>query len=645
MSYQVLARKWRPKSFSEMVGQEHVLRAMVNALEQGRLHHAYLFTGTRGVGKTTIARILAKSLNCDTGVTSHPCGVCSACREIDEGRFVDLIEVDAASRTKVEDTRELLENVQYAPTRGRYKVYLIDEVHMLSGHSFNALLKTLEEPPAHVKFLLATTDPQKLPITILSRCLQFSLKAMTPERIVLHLKKVLAAENVAFDESALWALGRAAQGSMRDAMSLTDQAIAFGNGAVSDVDVRDMLGTIDRDWVWRLLNPLADHDSDALFLGLKALAEHSPDYTGVLADVIATLHRVATAQIYPAAVDDSEGDRQRVIELAQQLTAEDVQLYYQLALLGRRDLPLAPDARVGFEMVLMRMMLFRPAPESPAPKSIKPPDKRLATAPLERVPPVAKTVPLEGLSNSPPVTPASLVGATAVVSVASMSERPSRDFAGVGVPATTASVGLSSTASAQAVPVASKSAASVVGQVANASNSLPAGVALSPSRPADNVVALQDRRKDNDKKLTPTAAATGDRWTDLLSSLGISGPVLNLARNCALEQEGAESGDADTEIWQLAMSPRNEMLFQPQRVVTLEEVLSAKLGKTVRLKVNVREPTIETPDMRYMRIKREKLEKAEAAFVEDPFVKTLVQEFSAVVERHSIQPVDENASS
>ena len=361
MSYQVLARKWRPRTFREMVGQEHVLKALINALDHGRLHHAYLFTGTRGVGKTTIARILAKSLNCEVGISSDPCGQCTSCREIDEGRFVDLIEVDAASRTKVEDTREILDNVQYAPTRGRYKVYLIDEVHMLSGHSFNALLKTLEEPPEHVKFLLATTDPQKLPVTILSRCLQFSLKAMSPERIVGHLKNVLEKEMVPFDEPALWALGRAADGSMRDAMSLTDQAISFGAGKVLETDVRAMLGSIDREYVYQLLGSLQVQDGPQLLATIAQMAEQSPDYAGVLADLISALHRLAMAQVAPDAVDDSDGSKAQVLEMARSFTAEEVQLYYQTALLGRRDLPLAPDARSGFEMILLRMLLFRPA--------------------------------------------------------------------------------------------------------------------------------------------------------------------------------------------------------------------------------------------------------------------------------------------
>jgi DNA polymerase-3 subunit gamma/tau len=333
---------------------------LINALDHNRLHHAYLFTGTRGVGKTTIARILAKCLNCETGVSSEPCGQCSSCREIAEGRFVDLIEVDAASRTKVEDTRELLENVQYAPTRGRYKVYLIDEVHMLSNSSFNALLKTLEEPPPHVKFLLATTDPQKLPMTILSRCLQFNLKNMNPERIVQHLKYVLEQELVPYEESALWHLGRAADGSMRDAMSLTDQAIAYGSGKITDAEVSTMLGTIDQAAVFEIVTALATLDGRAVLGAVDKMSEQAPDYASALAEMLSMLHRIAIAQALPEAVDNSHGDRERIMNLAQQIPSEDVQLFYQTALLGRRDLPLAPDPRAGFEMVLLRMLAFKP---------------------------------------------------------------------------------------------------------------------------------------------------------------------------------------------------------------------------------------------------------------------------------------------
>ncbi len=358
MEHQVLARKWRPRTFEQMVGQEHVLRALINALENNRLHHAYLFTGTRGVGKTTIARILAKCLNCEAGVSSVPCNTCSTCTEINEGRCVDLIEVDAASKTKVEDTRELLDNVQYAPTRCRYKVYLIDEVHMLSGHSFNALLKTLEEPPPHIKFLLATTDPQKLPVTVLSRCLQFNLKNLPPEPIVEYLKQVLAEEKIPCEDAALWQLGRAADGSMRDALSLTDQAIAYGENAINETDVGAMLGSIDRNRLHHLLSALLDGDASKLLNQVAEIANYAPDYVAALNELITLLHRVAVAQVVPELADNSFGDLDRIKNFAAGMTAEELQLYYQIALIGRRDLPLNPDLRAGFEMVLLRMLAF-----------------------------------------------------------------------------------------------------------------------------------------------------------------------------------------------------------------------------------------------------------------------------------------------
>ncbi|TLZ00479.1 MAG: DNA polymerase III subunit gamma/tau [Gammaproteobacteria bacterium] len=363
MSYTALARKWRPKKFSELTGQEHVRRALVNALESGRVHHAFLFTGTRGVGKTTIARILAKCLNCETGVRAEPCGVCASCLEIDAGRFPDLIEVDAASRTKVDDTRELLDNVQYAPTRGRYKVYLVDEVHMLSAHSFNALLKTLEEPPPHVKFLLATTDPQKLPATVLSRCLQFNLKRLPAADIAAQLKRILEEEEVAFDAAGLKLVAQAADGSMRDALSLLDQLIAFGGGRAGEAEARAMLGTISRDHVLRIAQLLAEADGAALVSCARSLEEFAPDYAQVLDELAALLVRVGLRQ----AVSDYEGDELYAPELlerlARALSPEDVQLFYQTAIIGRRDLPLAPDPRTGFEMTLLRMIAFRPAGE------------------------------------------------------------------------------------------------------------------------------------------------------------------------------------------------------------------------------------------------------------------------------------------
>jgi len=393
MTYQVLARKWRPKTFQDMAGQEHVLQTLVHALDNKRLHHAYLFTGTRGVGKTTIARIFAKCLNCEAGVTSTPCGKCDACIEIAEGRFIDLIEVDAASRTKVEDTRELLDNVQYAPSRGRYKVYLIDEVHMLSMHSFNALLKTLEEPPPHVVFLLATTDPHKLPVTILSRCLQFSLKNLSPQKIVEYLQSVLIAEQIPFAEGALWQLARAAQGSMRDALTLLDQSISFCGGSINEADVSALLGTPDQALLQQIMNALHLGDAIKMLEVAGYTADHSGDFFALLDNLLALIHRIAIGQMVPGGIDNSLGDREQVLEIAQKLTAEEVQLYYQIALHGRRDMTLALDPRMAFEMILMRMVAFKPAQwadnaegmgESPALSSVAMPAMALTPAEDEK---------------------------------------------------------------------------------------------------------------------------------------------------------------------------------------------------------------------------------------------------------------------
>ena len=360
MSYQVLARKWRPKSFESLVGQPHVVRALTNALEQQRLHHAYLFTGTRGVGKTTIARILAKSLNCETGITATPCGVCSACAEIDKGRFIDLIEVDAASNTQVDAMRELLENAQYAPTVGRFKVYIIDEVHMLSKSAFNAMLKTLEEPPAHVKFILATTDPQKVPVTVLSRCLQFNLRQMASTIIAEYLQNVLKEENVAFESAAINLISRAAAGSMRDALSLTDQAIAYGNQTVNEAEVRGMLGAIDQSYLFEIIQSLINSDGVALIEKAQQMQARSISFEAALNDLANLLHQIAIAQTVPSSIANDLPERASLLDLAQKLSAETLQLYYQIALLGRRDIGLAPDEYAGFTMSLLRMLAFAP---------------------------------------------------------------------------------------------------------------------------------------------------------------------------------------------------------------------------------------------------------------------------------------------
>jgi len=393
MSYQVLARKWRPRSFSTLVGQEHVVRALTHALDQKRLHHAYLFTGTRGVGKTTLARILAKALNCETGITSTPCGVCSACTEIDSGRFVDLIEIDAATNTGIDNMRELQDNAVYSPTRGRFKVFVIDEVHMLSKQAFNSMLKTFEEPPEHIKFILATTDPQKIPVTVLSRCLQFNLKQMSREAIYGHLGYILKEENTASEPAALRLIAQAAQGSMRDALSLLDQAIAYAGGKVSEEAVRAMLGAIDQDYLYKLLDGLAREDLKAMLAVADEMESRSLSFDGALQDLATLLHQIALAQSAPDALGQDLPGRERILGLAQQFDAEELQLYYQIALHGRRDLPLAPDEYAGFTMGLMRMLAFRPTEPSevaPAPPAKKKPEAPVAASSVAAAPAPAK---------------------------------------------------------------------------------------------------------------------------------------------------------------------------------------------------------------------------------------------------------------
>jgi DNA polymerase-3 subunit gamma/tau len=379
----VLARKWRPKTFAELAGQEHVVRALTNALEQNRLHHAYLFTGTRGVGKTTIARIFAKSLNCETGVTATPCGVCGACAEIDSGRFVDLIELDAASNTQVDNMRELLESALYAPTSGRFKVYIIDEVHMLSKSAFNAMLKTLEEPPAHVKFILATTDPQKIPVTVLSRCLQFNLKQLPPGLILQYLQHVLEQEKVPFEHGALVLLARVAAGSMRDALSLLDQAIAYSQNRVEEATVRSMLGAIDQSYLYNVLDALLAHDGPALLAVADGMQSRSMDFEAALQELATLLHRIALAQTVPQAIDEDEPERERLLELAHRFSAEELQLFYQITIHGRNEIALAPDEYAGFTMTLLRMLAFMPAgAQAPVTRSSTPAPAKQPAAPV-----------------------------------------------------------------------------------------------------------------------------------------------------------------------------------------------------------------------------------------------------------------------
>ena len=661
MSYQVLARKWRPRSFREMVGQTHVLKALINALDSQRLHHAYLFTGTRGVGKTTIARIIAKCLNCETGVSSTPCGVCSICKEIDEGRFIDLIEVDAASRTKVEDTRELLDNVQYAPSRGRFKVYLIDEVHMLSSHSFNALLKTLEEPPPHVKFLLATTDPQKLPVTILSRCLQFSLKNMPPERVVEHLTHVLGVEQVPFEDDALWLLGRAADGSMRDAMSLTDQAIAFGEGKVLAADVRAMLGTLDHGQVYGVLQALLEGDARGLIEAVRHLAEQGPDWAGVLAEILNVLHRVAIAQALPDAVDNGQGDRDRVLALAQALPAEDVQFYYQMGLIGRRDLPLAPDPRSGFEMVLLRMLAFRPADNGQPPRgALKPLGISPATTDSRPNPVAAAPI-------SAAVMPAPAPVAEAPAVVAAVVTAPDEIIAVTPqAPASTAVVAPASAPVAEvdlpwnepAVVVAEPEVVPVAVQQLPVAEPIASPVAAVSAPEAtvdedeegapeydyemadDSAYAYMDTLPDEPEVpvdiVAPAALpATGlaAQWLEMFAQLGLSGLTGSIAANCSLM---AVEGDN----WLLHLDPAQGALFNASQQRRINDALNQLQGRSINLDIQLCKPEQETPAQAAARKRGERQAQAEASIHADPLIQQMQQQFAAVIRAESIVPVD-----
>ena len=605
MSYQVLARKWRPRFFDEMVGQEHVLRALINALNEQRLHHAYLFTGTRGVGKTTIARILAKCLNCEQGISARPCGECSACREIAEGRFVDLIEVDAASRTKVEDTRELLDNVQYAPTRGRFKVYLIDEVHMLSAHSFNALLKTLEEPPAHVKFLLATTDPQKLPVTVLSRCLQFSLRNMTAERIVGYLGKVLEAEQVKYEEPALWQLGRAAQGSMRDALSLTDQAIAYGEGLVGEEQVNAMLGTMDRGRLFKLAEVLARADAAEVMAEVAASAEHAPDYDEVLQGLLTIWHRASLGQVVPDAIDNAEGDREAILQLSMAMQPEDLQLYYQIGVSGRRDLALAPDPRQGFEMLLLRMLAFRPAPAAPV-------ELDLQTA-LQKKKPLNPAADAAVSKAVAPLAEPALAAAAESLDVQTADEQ-----AAAAVPSE----------APPAMPVAPESVA-VMPVAPPMSAAEPAAADIAPVAPEPVVEpaapAVTLTVAEHSESLQPHT------WWQWVDRLPLAGLTMAIARNSALVQ-------VQGEYYEFDVDPVQGALFNAGQQQKIQDALRT-LIPAAQVQMQLQLPRGETPEQRRQRLQAEAHAGAKQAIAGDALVQRIVQEFDAYVPDDSIRPV------
>ncbi|BBM00509.1 DNA polymerase III subunit gamma/tau [Microbulbifer sp. GL-2] len=661
MSYQVLARKWRPRLFREMVGQEHVLQALINALDNGRLHHAYLFAGTRGVGKTTIARILAKCLNCEEGVSSEPCGQCATCTEIADGRFVDLIEVDAASRTKVEDTRELLENVQYAPTRGRYKVYLIDEVHMLSNSSFNALLKTLEEPPPHVKFLLATTDPQKLPVTVLSRCLQFKLKNMSPERVVEHLRFVLEQEQVPFEEGALWHLGRAADGSMRDGMSLTDQAIAFGAGKISEAEVRGMLGSIDTGLVWKLLQALADVDAVAIFAVVAELSQQAPDYSAALAELADNLHRLAVVQVLPQSIDNALGDRERLQALAAQIAPENLQLYYQMALHARRDLPLAPDPRSGFEMALLRMLAFRPQGVADIPKAELPgatAEGQSAPVSMETqsiTPPAAQGVTAEKKSELAPQRPE----AVAVVPEPEVKVQPAPADEGAVIEAVGESV--HSTGSSEnyskSEPISMACQAEQDLQPAEVAGEEQAAAIPSPGRredvlaelrqrvaevelsPLPSVVSPEPQRQPVTTEATNTPKArfdalTSGSWPVLYRQLGISGILHSIAQH--LELVGRQDN-----ILSFTLDESYSSLYDDVHQRRLGDLLGDFFQQPVVAQIQVGLVQGGTPARLAAATREARLTAAREALTTDPVVQELVVEFNAELQPGSVESLVE----
>lgn len=641
MSYQVLARKWRPQTFADVVGQEHILTALANGLSLGRIHHAYLFSGTRGVGKTSIARLLAKGLNCETGITATPCGVCDNCREIEQGRFVDLIEIDAASRTKVEDTRDLLDNVQYAPARGRFKVYLIDEVHMLSRHSFNALLKTLEEPPAHVKFLLATTDPQKLPVTILSRCLQFHLKALDVEQIRDQLEHILTQEKIDHESRALQLLARAAEGSLRDALSLTDQAIASGDGQVSTAAVSAMLGTLDDAQALALIEALARAEGETVMRLINEAHSRGVEWEALLVEMLSLLHRIAMVQLSPAAIgSDMANIEQRLRELARTLPPADVQLYYQTLLIGRKELPWAPDRRMGVEMTLLRALAFHPRAPIAEPQPVQTAIPAVAAQPVARVEAPSPVAPQPPASNVPlPDATSHLLEARSRLQKAQEGSKAKKSEP--AAPGTARPVNNS----------ALERLASVTERVKAKPAKAPQESA--PAKPeayrwkAQNVVEVTPEpvatpkalKKALEHEKTPELAAKlaqesleRDEWARDVSLLKLPKLVEQVALNAWKEQDGPKIC--------LHLRTTQRHLNSPAARQTISEAMSQLYGMPIELTIIEDDNLAQRTPLEWRQaIYEEKLAQARESIIADANIQTLRRFFDADLDEESIRPL------